>query len=656
MSGVGESSEPTYESDYIPPPATSATNIHNHTPEEEAHLRKLSSSRKSDVWKHYTTFYGPHPRTGARASPKDGTSHLADHVTSCAKKRRRDSGQPTLSQDDSGNILAFTYSQSVARRRLIKWIIKRELPFNVIEELEFASMIKESFCPQFVAFSRHTVRSDIVKVFKEEKTKLKEVLLAFDRKICLTSDLWTSNQNLGYCSITAHYVDKYWKLQKRIVSFCNIDSPHTGDAISTFIIDKLNKLGIFEKIFSISLDNASSNTVAFSILKTILPGLPLNGRLSHVRCCCHVLNLIVKDGLSDDGFKEPIHRIKENLGFIFGSTQRYQHFRDACTNAGLPPKRLPVDVKHRWNSTYEMLNEALPYYNVIKSYLKDKACPEVVLDSDWLLANMLRDFLHVFVEATEYFSGVYYTTSNSVINHLYAISVIFQRYRHVQEFMGLVRSMEIKFLKYWGKTPTLFSIAYILDPRAKYAALDIIISGTKCVDTSESVHNEIFRLYDEYVVISQNNVVDTPTSSANNVATSSTSGYNSAWAFLQTQINNVSGSASNELQRYLSEPILTEFDKEFDVLSWWRANKQRFPILSMMARDVLAVPVSTVASESAFSAGRRVLSDYRSRLVPPLVEASVCLKDWFEAEDRDIAIQKEEESIIGLEMEFLNLD
>ncbi|PIA41991.1 hypothetical protein AQUCO_02100078v1 [Aquilegia coerulea] len=470
------------------------------------------------------------------ASPKDGTSHLADNVTSCAKKRRRDSGQPTLSQDGSGNILAFTYSQSVARRRLIKWIIKRELPFNVIEEPEFASMIKESFCPQFVAFSRHTVRSDIVKVFKEEKTKLKEVLLAFDGKICLTSDLWTSNQNLGYCSITTHYVDKYWKLQKKIVSFCNIDSPHTGDAIFTFIIDKLKKLGIFEKIFSISLDNASSNTVAFSFFKTILPGLPLNGRLSHVRCCCHVLNLIVTDGLSDDAFKEPIHRIKENLGFIFGSTHRYQYFRDACTNVGLPPKRQPVDVKHRWNSTYE------------------------------------------------------------------------------------------------------------------------IISGTKCVDTSESVHNEIFRLYDEYVVISQNNVVDTPTSSANNVATSSTSGYNSAWAFLQTQINNVSGSASNELQRYLSEPILTEFDKEFDVLSWWRANKQRFPILSMMARDVLAVPVSTDASESAFSAGRRVLSDYRSRLVPPLVEASVCLKDWFEAEDRDIAIQKEEESIIGLEMEFLNLD
>ncbi|PIA52963.1 hypothetical protein AQUCO_01000667v1 [Aquilegia coerulea] len=623
--------------------APAVENNHDHSPEKEEKLRKLKKSRKADVWEHFTTFFCPHPKTGARvlraackicqaslgATANDGTRHLNDHLKSCVNKRRRDAGQPTLSQDGIENIVAFTYSQNVARKRLVKYIIKKELSFNHIEDPEFESMVKESFCPQFVTFSRHTVRSDIIKVFKDENTKLKQILFEFDGKICLTSDLWTSNQNLGYCSITAYYVDKYWKLQKRIVTFANIDSPHTGDAIASFITEKVQKL-----------DNASSNNTAFGILKTTLLGLPLNGRLSHVRCCCHILNLIVKDGLSDDGFKGSIFHIKEKLGFIFNSTQRYQHFREACIVAGLTPRRLPTDVKHRWNSTYTMLDEALPYYNIIKAYLKDRICLEPVLDSDWLLAGMLRDFLHVFVKATEYFSGAYYTTSNSVINHLYAISVTFQKYRYVEQFMGLVKSMETNFLKYWGKTPTLFGIAYILDPRAKYTALDIMlknisdnfeysISGIKCVDTSDS--------------------------SGDNVATPSTSGHNSAWAFLQTQISNVTGTGSNELQRYLSEPILTDFTKDFDVLAWWRANKQRFPIFSMMARDVLAVPVSIVASESAFSAGRRVLSDYRSRLVPPLVEASVCLKDWFMAEDRNIAIQKEED-IIGLEMEFLSLD
>jgi len=47
-----------------------------------------------------------------------------------------------------------------------------------------------------------------------------------------------------------------------------------------------------------------------------------------------------------------------------------------------------------------------------------------------------------------------------------------------------------------------------------------------------------------------------------------------------------------------------------------------------MARDVLAVIISTVASESSFSTGGRVLDAYRSRLIPSTVETLVCTRDW----------------------------
>ncbi|XP_059277240.1 zinc finger BED domain-containing protein DAYSLEEPER-like [Lycium ferocissimum] len=84
-----------------------------------------------------------------------------------------------------------------------------------------------------------------------------------------------------------------------------------------------------------------------------------------------------------------------------------------------------------------------------------------------------------------------------------------------------------------------------------------------------------------------------------------------------------------QLELYLEEPILVRKGNEnLDVLKFWKDNMIRYPELSMMARDVLSIPISTVASESTFSIEGRVIGKYESSILPENAEAKLCAQDW----------------------------
>ncbi|KAK1363492.1 HAT, C-terminal dimerization domain containing protein [Heracleum sosnowskyi] len=84
----------------------------------------------------------------------------------------------------------------------------------------------------------------------------------------------------------------------------------------------------------------------------------------------------------------------------------------------------------------------------------------------------------------------------------------------------------------------------------------------------------------------------------------------------------------NDLDVYLAEEPLNPMTEIFSILLWWKDNASRYKILSQIAKDVLAIPVSSVASESAFSTSGRILDPFRSSLSPKMVEALVCTQSW----------------------------
>ena len=83
----------------------------------------------------------------------------------------------------------------------------------------------------------------------------------------------------------------------------------------------------------------------------------------------------------------------------------------------------------------------------------------------------------------------------------------------------------------------------------------------------------------------------------------------------------------SKIDMYFEEDCVEDIEN-FDILAWWKAHAEKFLVLSTMARDFLAIPLSIVPSESAFSLGGRILGESRSSLTPEMLEALVCGKDW----------------------------
>ncbi|KAL3363169.1 hypothetical protein AABB24_012459 [Solanum stoloniferum] len=172
--------------------------------------------------------------------------------------------------------------------------------------------------PNYELPSRITVARQCLQIYQEEKNKLKRLIK--DQRVCLTSDTWTSIQNLTYMVITAHWINDEWNLQKKILNFFHIPD-HKGETIAKGIEACLLDWGI-ENLFTVTLDNATANSAAITHLKARIndrKGIILENNFLHVRCNAHILNLIVK-GLSEQN--ESISRVRLAVKYVKSSASR----------------------------------------------------------------------------------------------------------------------------------------------------------------------------------------------------------------------------------------------------------------------------------------------------------------------------------------------
>ena len=139
--------------------------------------------------------------------------------------------------------------------------------FSFVENEFFEEWVQKNCQPQFHSISRNTARNDAIRLWQEEKINIKNYFAEIPGRIAITTDMWTFKGGDSYLCITAHNIDAKWIINKRIISFSTLEWPHNGTRISTFILEKLDKYNIKENVISITLDNASNNTVAIELMR-----------------------------------------------------------------------------------------------------------------------------------------------------------------------------------------------------------------------------------------------------------------------------------------------------------------------------------------------------------------------------------------------------
>ena len=150
-----------------------------------------------------------------------------------------------------------------------------------------------------------------------------------------------------------------------IFRFLYVPYPHTKEVLVECLMECFFDWNLDRKLIPLTVDNCTTNDAIVAILIDKLPfgSLILHGRLFHMRCCAHILNLIVQDGLNVIG--DGIERIHDSVAYWTTSPKRVQKFEEAAHQIHIPSnKKLALDVKTRWNSTFLMLQTSLIYRDV----------------------------------------------------------------------------------------------------------------------------------------------------------------------------------------------------------------------------------------------------------------------------------------------------
>lgn len=614
---------------------------------------------KSEVWQFFD-------RTNAEActcrvckfevkKPKGNTSNLTRHLErhhqreyqeynrltklreeeekqQAQQPKRKQIFQPTLSESFKQ---ATPYASNDAKMQklnglLVNTICKEGLPLNIVDSKPL-QMFVSALDPRYKLPTRQAMSSDMIPArYEAVKRTVVDHIAKSGSNASFTTDTWTSSAGDSYSAVTLHYIDESYNYVNRCIAVRHAPGSHTADLLAAHVTEVLQDFGIrtsdSETNCHVTTDNGANIKKAMT---KIMKNVKWRG------CFAHTLQLVVNAGLDSkevSGISRTLAKARVIVGHFRRSTSAATLLHDIQVRHNITQHKLLQDVPTRWNSQLTMLDRLIEQRTAVTLALSESRgnVPTNLTAHEWSTASDIVIALKPFLDATVIMSASRYPTLSMTISILDEIKETLQNAEGGLDILRQIFLQQIgeKFGDYMADEE--LCIATTVDPRYK---LLYFTETTKKAQVTKWVLNAMEQVHMSSLPSDATNT----TSSASTVAAAETGLKLSKLERLKALEYQAGSSSHNstangqiqdrmrlEFSSYVIEQTINSRD---DPLKWWRENHLRFPYVAVVARQLLGVPATSVASERAFSKAGDIITKKRNRLGPSKAEKILFLME-----------------------------
>jgi len=315
---------------------------------------------------------------------------------------------------------------------------------------------------------------------------------------------------------------------------------------------------------------------------------------------------------------------------LHSSDPFYRLWKNCCMEIYGKKVKLHLDTPTRWSSSVSMINKASNLSEAVEkmysmtSLSKYREHHEFVPNWDapdseiWTFIKKVAKLFEPTIKAIQYLEGENYVTQSFILTYLIALEQGINKIKSNEDcpaMIVIINDLTESLNQIWDNLPIDTVIAVFLDPRLSHILPNI---------PKEERDEAISHVEKEYIAI-----VEKLKKEDKKIGVLKPKEMNSqdddffdllAGDFPKKKCQEISPKSKFRIE-------LTSFQNEVrhkgDPLEWWKFNQTKYPVLSILAKNYLAIPASQASCERLFSIAKHDMTPQRTHMKPDLMEALV---------------------------------